>query len=130
MQKRMYDIGWSGGREVRKTRSQRVCKKFEGGLEVAKRHLAKYPLSGSSWRVDHLAVRRLESEKHRNWRIPVEGYRDHVTGVLGRWSACGWSVVQLDHDGEMGPTHGMYVTLDAYLEVQRTIKTAEMRAFS
>ena len=41
----------------------------------------------------------------------------------------GWSVVQLDHDEEMGPLHGMYGTLDAELEVQRTIKRAELTAF-
>ena len=34
----------------------------------------------------------------------------------------GWFVVQLDHDEETGPMHGMYGTLDAELEVQRTIK--------
>ena len=38
-------------------------------------------------------------------------------------------MVQLDHDEEMGPTHGMYGTLDAELEVQRTIKRAELTAF-
>ena len=39
-----------------------------------------------------------------------------LLGVLGRWGAHGWSVVQLDHDEEMG----------AELEVQRTIKRAEL----
>ena len=38
-------------------------------------------------------------------------------------------MVQLDHDEEMGPTHEMYGTLDAALEVQRTIKRAELTAF-
>ena len=64
--------------------------------------------------------------------MPVEGFRNHVVtdgsllGVSGRWSACGWSVVQLDHDEEMGPMRGMHGTLDA--EVQRTIKKAELTA--
>ena len=40
-----------------------------------------------------------------------------------------WSVVQLDHDEEMGPMHGMYGTLDAEFQVQRTIKRAEKTAF-
>ena len=40
-----------------------------------------------------------------------------------------WSVVHLDHDEEMGPMHGMYGTLDAELEVQRTIKRAELTVF-
>ena len=44
-------------------------------------------------------------------------------------ASCGWSVVQLDHDEEMGPMHGMYGTLDTEFEVQRTIKRAEWTAF-
>ena len=39
--------------------------------------------------------------------------------------ACGWSVVQLDHDEEIEPMHGMYGTMDAELEAQRAIKRAE-----
>ena len=64
-----------------------------------------------------------------------EGFRDQVTadgsllGVLGKWGACGWSVVQLDNDKEMGPMHEMYGTLDAELEIQRTIKGSELTAF-
>ena len=34
--------------------------------------------------------------------------------------------LQLDQDEEMVPMHGMYGTLDAELEVQRTIKRAEL----
>ena len=41
----------------------------------------------------------------------------------------GWSVVQLDHDEEVGPMHGMYGTVDAELEVQRTMKRAGLTAF-
>ena len=52
------------------------------------------------------------------WGLPARGL--HV--------ACGWSVVQLDHDEELGPMHGMYGTLEAGLEVQRTIKRAELMA--
>ena len=65
----------------------------------------------------------------------VEGFRKHVAsdgsllGVSGKWGACGWSVVQLDHTEEMVPMHGMYGTLDAELEVQRAIKRAELTAF-
>ena len=39
------------------------------------------------------------------------------------------SVVQLDQDKEKGPMHGTYGTLDAELEVQRTIKRAELMVF-
>ena len=38
-------------------------------------------------------------------------------------------MVQLGHDEEKEPTHGMYGTLHAELEVQRTIKRAELPAF-
>ena len=74
-----------------------------------------------------LRVQKWESEKHKSWSLPAEGFRNHVTidgsllGISGKWSACGWSVVQLDHDEEKGPMHGMYGTLDAELEVQRRI---------
>ena len=40
-----------------------------------------------------------------------------------------WSVVQVDHDEEMRPLHGMNGTLDSELEVQRTIKRAQLTAF-
>ena len=43
--------------------------------------------------------------------------------------ACGWSVAQLDHDEELGPMHGMYGTMDAVLEVHRTIERAVLTAF-
>ena len=35
-------------------------------------------------------------------------------------------MVQLDHDEEMRPMHGMHGTMDAELVVQRTIKSAEL----
>ena len=38
-------------------------------------------------------------------------------------------MVPLDHDEEMGTMHGMHGTLDAELEVRRTIKRAELTAF-
>ena len=44
--------------------------------------------------------------------------------------ACGWSLVQLDHDEEIGPMHGMYGTLEAELVVQRTMERAELMAVS
>ena len=91
--------------------------------------------SGSHWTQSHLRVQKCESEKHKSWSFPAEGFRDHVAadgsllGVTRKWSACGWFVVRLGHDEEMGPMHGMYGTLDVELEVQRTIKSAELTAF-
>ena len=37
--------------------------------------------------------------------------------------------MQLDYDEEMMPKHGMYGTSEAELEVQHTIKKAELIAF-
>ena len=56
-----------------------------------------------------------ESEKHKSWGIPAEGFKGHVAtdgsllGTVGKWRACGWSVVQLDYGEDLGPLHGMYV---------------------
>ena len=94
-----------------------------------------HPLSESQWVESHFIVQKWEPEKHKSWSIPAEGFRDHVTtggpllGVPGKWESCGWSVVQLDHDEEMEPMRGMCGTLDAEVEVQRTIKRAELTAF-
>ena len=38
--------------------------------------------------------------------------------------------MQLDYDEEVGPLHGMCGSMEAELEVQRTIKRAELTAFS
>ena len=35
----------------------------------------------------------------------------------------------LDYDEEMGPLHGMYGSVEAEVEVQRTIKRAALTAF-
>ena len=58
-------------------------------------------------------MKKWEPEKHKSWSLPVEGFKGHVAtdGSLLRktekWGACGWAVVQLDYDGEMGPLYGM-----------------------
>ena len=53
--------------------------------------------------------------------------------VICEWQESGacvaGGIVQLDHDEEMEPMHGMYRTLEAELEVQLTIKRAELTAF-
>ena len=88
-----------------------------------------------SWKKNPLVSPEVGVGKHRSWSMPVEEFRNHVAtdgslvGVSGRWSACVWSLVQLDHDEEMGSKHGMYGVLDTKLEVQRTIKRAELTAF-
>ena len=67
--------------------------------------------------------------------MPAEGFKGHVAtdgsliGTAGKWTACGWSVVRLDYDEELGPLHGMYGSMEAEYEVQHTIKRVELTAF-
>ena len=67
--------------------------------------------------------------------MPAEGFKGHFAtdgsslGSAGKWGACGWAVVQLEYDEELGPLHGMYGSMEAEYEVQRTIKRAELTAF-
>ena len=81
-------------------------------------------------------MKKWESEKHKNWSMPADGFKGHVAtngsllGRAGKWEACGWAVVQLDFDEELGLLHGMYGSMEAEFEVQRTIKRAELTAFS
>ena len=51
-----------------------------------------------------------------------------LLGTAGKWRACGWAVLQLDSDEEVGPLHGMYGSMEAELEVQHTIKRAALTA--
>ena len=94
-----------------------------------------HPLSESQWNRGHFSMRKCESEKHKSLSMPAEGFKGHVAtdssllGAAGKWGACGWSVVQLDYDGELGPFHGMYGSMEAEYDVQRTIKRAELTAF-
>ena len=50
-------------------------------------------------------------------------------GVSGKWEACGWSVARLNLDSNEGPLFGRHGTLQADLDVQRTIKAAVLIAF-
>ena len=59
-------------------------------------------------------MRKWESEKHKSWGLPAEGFKGHVAtdgsllGNAGMWGACG---------------------AEAEFEVQRTIRRAELTAF-
>ena len=63
-------------------------------------------------------MRKWESEKHKSCGLPAEGFKGHVAtdgsllGNAGKWRACGWAVVQLDYDEEMGPLHDMHGSLE------------------
>ena len=55
--------------------------------------------------------------------IAIDGSRK---GVSVRDADCGWPVVQLDYDGEDEPWYVVFVTMLAELDVQRTIKRADV----
>ena len=80
-------------------------------------------------------MKKLESEKQESLGMPAEYFKSHVAtdgsllGMAGTWGACGWSVVQLDFDEELAPLYGMYGSMEAEFEVQRTTKRAELTAF-
>ena len=66
----------------------------------------------------------------------LKGFREHVAfdgslqGASGRDAACGRAVEQLDYDKEEEPLYAVSGKMLAELEVQRTVNTAESRAFT
>ena len=62
-----------------------------------------------------------------NVRIRMAQVLGHASQAGGE--CVGWSVEQVDH-GELGSMHGMRGTLDAGLEVQRTIKEVRVAGLS
>ena len=45
-----------------------------------------------------------------------------VKGNPGMYGACGWSLVQLDHDGELHPMRGYFGLIEAGFEVERKME--------
>ena len=78
-------------------------------------------LNESQWNRGHFRMAKWVSEKHKNGGMPPEGFKGHgatdgsLLGAAGKWGACGWAVVQLDYDDELGP-----FAWDARLEGGRT----------
>ena len=75
------------------------------------------------------------SEKHKSWRWQQKVSRATLPRTAlqlwnaGKWRKCGWAVVQLDCDEELGLLHGMYFSTEAEFEVNRTIDSAELTLF-
>ena len=90
------------------------------------RRIVVHLLSESHWNMGHFSMRKWESEKHKSWGMPAEGFRGHVAtdgsllGAAGKCRACCWVAVQLDYDEEMGPLHGMCGSMEAEYQVQCT----------
>ena len=80
-------------------------------------------------------MKKWESEKHKNWGLPAEGFKamllrtdpcweEQESGehVAGQW--CSWIMMR-----RWGFLHGVYGSMEAESEVQRTIKRAELTVF-
>ena len=92
--------------------SESVSKKARTSKKEWKwqRGIVEHHLKESHWKRSHYRMEKWESEKHKSWCIPAEGFKGHVAtddsllGTAGKWEACGWSVVQLGYDEELGPS--------------------------
>ena len=42
------------------------------------RGIVEHPLSESQWNRGHFSMRKWESEKHKSWGWPAEGFKGHV----------------------------------------------------
>ena len=156
-QNRLFDIDWSdtsqcqackkeGGTEKHRTYHSpewqdvrreipEVFRKLEQKARTPKkewkwrRGIVEHPLSGSQWNRGHFSMRKWESEEHkmRHANRRLQGPRCHWRLLAGKR----WQVVSmcLGYDEEMELLHGMYGTMEAEFEVQRTIKMVELTAF-
>ena len=81
-------------------------------------------------------MKKWESEKRKSWSMPAEEFKGHVAtdgtllGIAGKWGEhvvgqwCNWNIMK-----NWRPLHGMYGSMEAEFEVQRTIKRVELTAF-
>ena len=103
-------------------------RKWEQKAKISKkewnwqRGIVSHPPIESPWNRASFSVEKWESEKHKSLSMPAEGFKGHVatggslSGKTGKWGACGWAVVQLDYDEELGPLDGMYGSMEAEFE--------------
>ena len=83
-------------------------------------------LAGDFGALQKMGAKRGERRRERGSGREVPcGERRLLAGETGDSGAFGGAVVQLDYDEEIGPLLGMYGSV----EVQRTIKRAELTAF-
>ena len=123
--KRLFDIGWSdtshAGEGPEKHRLYHCSEWHEIRRDIPEpfrkskkewkwqRGIVAHLLNESQWNRSYFSMKKLESEKHKSWSMPAEGFKGHVAtdgslpGKAGKWKACCWAVVRLDYDEEMGP---------------------------
>ena len=79
------------------------------------RGIVEHPLSESQWNRGHFRMRKWESEKHKSWGMPAEGFKGHIAtygsllGNAGKWKHvvgqwCSWTMMKL-----WGPCMGCLV---------------------
>ena len=100
------------------------------------RRITSHPLGESSWRTSRMLVRNWESGKHRRWVISADGFWRPChhrwlfvgsSGQLGRVRE--WSAVQLVYDKQRDRCTACTERSEAEVEVQCTVKRAELTAF-
>ena len=141
VQKKLYEIGWSDESECEACHQEKgtekhrffhcqsgtksdgkfpeAFRKWEQKAETSKKEWT-HPLCESQWNRGHSSMKKWESEEHKSWSMPAEGFKGHV--ATDRWELVAGSVVQLDYDEELGPLHGMYGSMEAGFDVQRTVE--------
>ena len=133
-QKRLFDIGWSDASQCQACQKEEgkekhrlyhcperyevrqkipdVFRKQEQKTRTSKkewkwqRGIVEHPLSGSQWNRGHFSMRKWESEKHKSWGLPAEGFKGHVAtdgsllGNAGKWGSmwvgqwCSWTPME------------------------------------
>ena len=119
VQKRLFDIGWSDERKCQACHKEKdtekhrlhhcperheirrsipdAFRKWEQKARTSKkewkwqRGIVTHPLSESQWNKGHFSMKKWESEKHKSWSMPAEGFKGHVAtdgslpGTAGKW---------------------------------------------
>ena len=63
--------------------------------EKWQRGIVTHPRNESQWNRGHFSMKKWESEKHKGWGLPAEGFKGHVVtdgsllDMAGKWRACG-----------------------------------------
>ena len=78
----------------------------------------------TDWLLEEFKRRRRNPGSHSEV-MAIDG---SLRGVVGIFAACGWAVMQVDLGGGIEPWYGMCGIMPVELEVQRTLKRAEMWA--
>ena len=123
MQKRLFDIGWSDERicqachkeeGTEKHRLIRCPEWYEVRREIPKafktweqkaktskkewkwqRGIVEHPPSASQWNRGQFSMKKLESEKHKSWGIPAEGFNQGLRCNRRLSSGYGWKVASM-----------------------------------